>query len=108
MDLQTRFDDKQLERIVDEASIYMCACPAQVASEIRHLRELIRYQRECMRNEDSATLVHQTIEAHAQKAHEIMEDCLDRILDIEGWDRTTLKMPAGLRSLRDDLLDRQG
>lgn len=108
MDLQTRFDDRQLERIIDEASIYMCACPAQVASEIRHLRELIRYQRECMRQETGPGLVHQTIEAHALKAHVVMEDCLDRILDIEGWDRITLKMPAGLRALRDDLLDREG
>jgi hypothetical protein len=34
-----------------------------------------------------------------------MEACLERVLEIEGWDRKTLKMPAGLRKLRDDLLN---
>ena len=48
MDLQQRFSDEQLHQIVEEASIYMCACPGQVANELRQLRHLIRYQRDCM------------------------------------------------------------
>ena len=35
-----------------------------------------------------------------------MENCLDRVLELEGWDRTTLKMPANLRKLRDELIER--
>lgn len=34
-----------------------------------------------------------------------MEDCLDQVLEIEGWDRATLKMPEGLRKIRDELIE---
>lgn len=47
MNLETRFTQSQLEKIVNEAAIYMCACPAQVAAEIRRLRQLISYQNDC-------------------------------------------------------------
>ena len=104
MDLQQRFSDEQLHQIVEEASIYMCACPGQVANELRQLRHLIRYQRDCITEGKTPSLVHQTIEAASQEAHAVMENCLDRVLEIEGWDRTTLKMPAGLRQLRDEFL----
>ena len=105
MGLQKKFSDSELEAIVEEAAIYMCACPGQVASEIRGLRNLIRYQRECIHSGKSLNTVHQTIEASAIEAHVSMETCLERVLEIEGWDRKTLKMPAGLRKLRDDLLN---
>lgn len=105
MDLQNKFNDSELERIVEEAAIYMCACPGQVASEIRGLRGLIRYQRDCIHEGKTPKPVHQTIELSAKEAHSVMEDCLERILELEGWDRKTLKMPAGLRKLRDDLLN---
>jgi hypothetical protein len=104
MDLQQRFSDEQLHQIVEEASIYMCACPGQVANELRQLRHLIRYQRDCITEGKTPSLVHQTIEAASQEAHAVMENCLDRVLEIEGWDRATLKMPAGLRKLRDEFL----
>ncbi|MFN4326966.1 MAG: hypothetical protein ACK4FP_13900 [Azonexus sp.] len=104
MDLQQRFTDEQLHQIVEEASIYMCACPGQVANELRQLRHLIRYQRDCITEGKTLSLVHQTIAAAGREAHAVMENCLDRVLEIEGWDRTTLKMPAGLRKLRDDIL----
>lgn len=104
MDLQQRFSDEQLHQIVEEASIYMCACPGQVANELRQLRHLIRYQRDCITEGKTPSLVHQTIEAASQEAHAVMENCLDRVLEIEGWDRATLKIPAGLRKLRDEIL----
>lgn len=34
-----------------------------------------------------------------------MEDCLDKVLDLEGGDRATLKMPEGMRQKRADLLE---
>ncbi len=105
MDLQKKFTDGELQTIVEEAAIYMCACPAQVATEIRGLRNLIRYQRDCIASAQTPESVHLTIEASAADAHNVMEACLERILEIEGWDRQTLKMPAGLRKLRDDLLN---
>lgn len=105
MELQKKFNDSELEAIVEEAAIYMCACPGQLASEIRGLRSLIRYQRDCIHSGKSPRTVHQTIDASAREAHTLMEACLERVLEIEGWDRKTLKMPAGLRKLRDDLLN---
>lgn len=104
MNLQKKFSDDELEKIVDEAAIYMCACPGQVATEIRGLRNLIRYQRDCINRGKTPETVHQTIEASAREAHDLMEICLERVLEIEGWDRKTLKMPVGLRKLRDELL----
>lgn len=104
MDLQEKFDDADLEKIVEEAAIYMCACPGQVAGEIRGLRHLIRYQRDCVNEGKTPGLVHQTIESAAREAHAVMEACLDRVLEIEGWDRNTLKMPPNLRKLRDELI----
>lgn len=105
MDLQSKFTDDALEKIVEEAAIYMCTCPGQVASEIRALRSLIRYQRECLHRGNKLQTVHQTIAASATEAHALMETCLERVLEIEGWDTQTFKMPEGLRQVRDRLLD---
>lgn len=106
MDLQKIFSDAELGRIVDEATLYMCACPGQVAAEIRRLRELIRYQDACEIDGNSPPTVHRTIAEAGRQAHVVMEECLIRVLEIEGWDRQTLKMPDGLRRMRDELLTR--
>lgn len=102
--LQKRFTEEQLETIIEEATIYMCACPAQVAEQIRHLRHLIRYQNDCETQENTDATVHQSIAEAGLKAHSILEDCMDQVLELEGWDRSTLRMPEGLRRLRDDLI----
>ena len=105
MDVQNLFADAELEKIVNEAMLYMCACPAQVAAQISHLRGLLRYQRNCQQTASgSAVRVHQTIVDATLQAHRQLEECLDQVLQLEGWDRQTLEMPAGLRQLRDDLL----
>ena len=106
MNLQNRFKDDELLKIVEEAAIYMCACPGQVADEIRQLRYLIRYQRDCVNKGITPDSVHEAIASSAREAHVVMENCLDRVLELEGWDRTTLKMPANLRKLRDELIER--
>lgn len=107
MDLQTQFRDDELEKIVDEATLYMCACPGQVASELFHLRDLIRYQRKCLESSDTAPVIHRTIADAALQAHQLMEDCLARVLELEGWDRETLVMPEGLRQRRDALIENE-
>lgn len=105
MDLQNVFTDTELEKIINEATLYMCACPAQVAAQISHLRGLLRYQRNCRQTATgSAVQVHQTIVEAALQAHRQMESCLEKVLQLEGWDRQTLTMPPGLRQLRDDSL----
>jgi hypothetical protein len=105
--LQQNFSDDDLGRIVDEATIYMCACPAQVAVQLRTLRELYRYQLSCEQDPGADQAVHQTIAAATLQAHELMEQCMSRVLEIEGWDRSTLTMPEGLRRKRDDFLARE-
>ena len=104
MELQTRLSSAALQRISEEAMLYMCACPGQVAAEISRLRELHRYQQECLSNPDNAAEVHHLIAGATAQAHAALETCLEKILDIEGWDRRTLKMPEGLRQQRDKLL----
>jgi hypothetical protein len=47
MILQKQFTDQELSQIIEEGAIYMCACPAQVAVQLRSLRELHRYQNTC-------------------------------------------------------------
>ena len=104
MNLPTVFDNSQLAHIIEEAMIYQCACPAQLAQHILGLRELFRYQHTCSvtRSEDFG--VHARIMESVQRTHSDMEQCLHDVLVAEGWDLATLAMPEGLRRLRDDLL----
>lgn len=104
MDMQQRFSDGELEQIIEEATIYMCACPGQVAVQLRTLRELYRYQNRCESSPENDPEVHRVIAAATLQAHGVMEECMARVLAIEGWDRQTLKMPEGLRRRRDQLL----
>lgn len=101
MELSQRFTPEQLETIIDEASIYMCACPAQVVVAIRKLREIFRYQVSCLSGPQAVPGVHERIVRATIAAHEEMEGCLADILAMEGWDPLTLKMPEGLRIRRD-------
>ena len=104
MDRERRFSDAQLNQIVEEATIYMCACPAQVAVQLRNLRELFQYQRNCEVEPGSDLAVHQVIAESTARVYALMEDCMDQVLTLEGWDRATLRMPEGLRKRRDQLL----
>ena len=104
MNVPEKFSDRELETIVEEAAIYMCACPGQVAAEIRGLRNLVRYQGKCIQGGKTPAAVHRSIVETAREAHALMESCLERVLEIERWDRQTLKMPDGLRALREEAL----
>lgn len=107
MILQKQFSDEALSQIIEEGAIYMCACPAQVAVELRGLRELLRYQDACLVDPGNDNhQVHKCISEAAMQAHALMENCMAEILAIEGWDRATLKMPEGLRRRRDELIAR--
>jgi hypothetical protein len=102
--LSKRFKDEELSQIMEEASIYMCACPAQVAETLAQLRALYKYQRTCIHEGSLMMGVHDRIALATAAAHQEMEHCLDDVLEMEGWDRATLTMPAGLRKKRDDLV----
>lgn len=91
------FTDSELVHIVEEGLIYMCACPAQVADGLRKLRELYRYQLNCLQDPKNVFAVHQTIADSTIIAHAELQECLTKVLVLEGWDRATLSMPEGLR-----------
>ena len=97
MEYAERFTDVELGNVIEQAMIYMCACPAQLAQTIRSLRTLYRYQLVCMATPDNDNSVHAEIAKSTVEAHSIMQDCLDKIIALEGWDRATLEMPVGLR-----------
>ena len=101
MQLEMRFSNEELVKIIDAATIYMCACPAQVGKAILDLRALFRYQAGCLNDGDANAEVHQLIAATVAENHRQMESLIDQILTLEGWDRTTFEMPEGLRQLRD-------
>ncbi|MFW2456122.1 hypothetical protein, partial [Methyloversatilis discipulorum] len=99
-----RYSSTQLQLILDQAGIYMCACPAQLAAQMMELRTLHQYQMNCMSEMPDMADSHRTIADAVFRAHALLEEALDRVLDIEGWDKTSLKMPDGLRKKRDELL----
>ena len=91
------FNPAQISKVIDQALVYQCACPAQVCRAIFELRELYEYQINCASDSANDELVHKTIAAATEKAHEQMEECLKKILEIEGWDQSTFAMPEGLK-----------
>lgn len=106
MEYQEQFTDDELEKIVEEGMVYMCACPAQVAESVRKVRELYRYQRDCLSSPTNNAEVHQAIARGAVVAHSQLESTLNQVLEIERWDRATLAMPPDLRARqRKEVLD---
>ncbi len=102
MDLDHKFSALQLAIINDQAALYTCACPVQLSLQIASLRKLFDYQLECLEKDTSPEnsvekQVHHKIAEVTRKTHQLMEACLDEILDLEGWDRTKMEMPAGIR-----------
>ena len=95
--MREHFDAAQISKVIDQALVYQCACPAQVGRAIFELRELYDYQMNCASDSDNDELVHRTIADATEKSHEVMEECLRRILEIEGWDQTTFLMPQALK-----------
>lgn len=95
--MKERFNASQISKVIDQALVYQCACPAQVCRAIFELRELYEYQMNCANDSVNDQLVHNTIALSTEKAHELLEDCLSRVLEIEGWDIATLNMPETLK-----------
>ena len=95
--MKEQFNASQISKVIDQALIYQCACPAQVCKAIFELRELYDYQMNCASDNKNNALVHKTIAAAAEVSHEIMEECLKQILQIEGWDQSNFIMPELLK-----------
>jgi len=101
MSLETKFSDAQLRRINLQSILYLCSCPSQVGMQIDSLRKLYDYQANCADRgrTEVQNQVHQRIAEATIAAHQIMEDCLLEVMQIEGWDPVTLEMSEGLRTV---------
>ncbi len=95
--MKTVFTAMQIGTIIDQALVYQCACPAQVATTLLELRDLHDSQMKCRSDADTDPRVHDEIARATEEVHARMEDCLEKVLALEGWDRATLTMPADLR-----------
>lgn len=95
--MKEQFNATQISKVIDQALIYQCACPAQVCKAIFELRELYDYQMNCASDTANDATVHRAIAEATEKSHEIMEDCLRRILEIEGWDTATFELPESMK-----------
>ena len=95
--MHERFDAAQISKVLDQALVYQCACPAQVCRTLFELRELHDYQLNCANDTANDQLVHAVIAASTETAHAAMEECLAQVLKMEGWDMATLVIPEGLR-----------
>ena len=104
-ELQRRFSDQQLRRILEESFVFQCACPAQVAEQVLKMRGLYAYQQSCIDQGPVSAKVHRMIAASTTRAHADLEGCLEDILTLEGWDMETLTMPEALRASRDKDLE---
>ena len=98
MSMQSKISDDKLQTIMEKCAVYVCACPAQVAQQITHLRELYDYQQACLARPNNLD-VHRLISEATTRAHDILEKCLFDIMAVEQWDMETLEMPEGLRQL---------
>jgi hypothetical protein len=96
MNYEERFTDSDLGNVIEQGMIYMCACPAQVAQSMRNLREQYRYQLRCMENPKNVVAVHAHIAHSTIQAHSAMQGRLDKVIEMEGWDRSPFQMPSGL------------
>lgn len=95
--LNPRFSDEVLSLIIEQSAIYVCACPAQVCSELRSQRKLFKYQMDCLNKTETDTLVHEAIAEALIKTHVDLENCLEKVLQLEGWDMKTYQMPEELQ-----------
>ena len=104
MEIKATFSDEDISRILDQALVYQCACPAQICKSIIGLRELYDYQNKCINRDETDQRVHNTIAKSTEAAHEEMEKCLKDVLYIEGWDLENLTMPEDLKKVQKDLI----
>ncbi|WP_223879091.1 hypothetical protein [Chitinimonas arctica] len=107
MDLQAKYGDQQLEHIIDQAMIYQCACPAQVARLMLALREVNAYEQMCLSRDDAPLReTHHLIADATAEAHAKLQECLDCVMDLEGWDKSLMTMPEALRKIQGQELRR--
>ncbi|WP_303786627.1 hypothetical protein [Azovibrio restrictus] len=91
------FSNEEVRHILEQVLVHQCACPSQLCRVILELRELARYERECLDRTATDVKVHYAIEKAAEQCEAIMNACLAEVLELEGWDPVTLTMPRHLQ-----------
>ncbi len=97
--MNQRYPRESLVRIVEQAMVYQCACPAQVCKALFQIRDLHAYQVACASRNDTDRAVHERIAEACARNHAELEQCLEDVLRLEGWDPVTLTMPTTLDKL---------
>ena len=95
--MKQQFEPSQISKLIDQSLVYQCACPAQVGKAIFELRDLYRYQMECLIDSDNDVQIHRAIAEATEKSHALMEACLARVLQIEGWNLATFELPPQIK-----------
>lgn len=95
--MKLRFSDQVITHILEQSIIYTCACPAQVCKAINEQRALYNYQKSCLNRTETDKAVHQSIAETVETTHALLEQCLEHILLLEGWDMETYQMPESMQ-----------
>lgn len=95
--MKTRFSDQTISLILQQSTAYTCACPAQICKAINEQRRLFQYQAKCLNLTDTDKAVHQLIANTSEITHAELENCLEQVLILEGWNMETYQMPESLK-----------
>lgn len=107
--MNTRFSNEVIAHIKGQSIIYTCACPAQICKVINESRALFTYQQQCLNLTDTDKAVHQAIAKTAESIHVLLEQCLEDILQLEGWDMETYQLPESmLKKLMSEFSEEMG
>ena len=94
--MYNQFSNLEIQLILDQSAAYNCICLAQVARSITEQRALYQYQMACLEKDETDRNVHEQIAATVTETHRLLEKCLEKILNLEGWDLETMTMPPAL------------
>lgn len=95
--MKLTYSHEQLVSIMEQALVYQCACPAQVAKQLSDLQHLYKYQMACISETGTDVTVHKRIAESVEIAYAELEQCMSDVLILEGWNLETLKMPDYLQ-----------
>lgn len=97
-----RFSSEKLTEIFETTRDGSCACPADVCAAILAVRQLYETQLQCLLDAHEGPLrdSHGVMAYYSRAVHEQLEECLDQVMKIEGWNPLTLEMPPEIRKLR--------
>jgi DNA-binding transcriptional MerR regulator len=79
-----RYDDETLSQLAAQSSAVKCECPSHLAELIATLSGFERYSAECESRSTRDAALHAYLHATASQARRLIEDALDRVIEVEG------------------------